>query len=86
MAGRPEQALSCYEQFLTVLPEFGWAWMYLAACHVELGRLDPARDAVAEVRRHSPSMTQDYVGRLLQARDRAVVDRLLGALDKAGLK
>jgi hypothetical protein len=31
-------------------------------------------------------MTQAYVRKLLHARDRAVVDRLLDALRKAGLK
>ncbi len=86
LAGRLEQALGCYEQFLTVLPEFAWAWMHVAACHVELGQLDPARDAIAKVRQHGPNMTQAYVRKLLHALDPAVVDRLLGALDKAGLK
>ncbi len=85
LAGRLEQALGCYEQFLTVLPEFAWAWMHVAACHVELGHLDRARDAIAKVRQHGPNMTQAYVRKLLHARDPAYVDRLLNALDTAGL-
>jgi TolB-like protein/Flp pilus assembly protein TadD len=85
LAGRPEQALGCYEQFLTVLPEFAWAWMHVAACHVELGQLDSAREAIAKARRHGPNLTQAYVRKLLHAFDPAYVDRLLGALNTAGL-
>jgi TolB-like protein/Tfp pilus assembly protein PilF len=84
-AGRPEEAVPYYEQFLTVLPDFSYALIYLAACQVELGEPDTAREAVAKIRASSPDMTASYVGKLLRARDPALVERLLGALETVGL-
>jgi TolB-like protein len=84
-AGRPEEAVPFYEQFLTVLPDFSYALLYLAACQVELGQLDAARETVTKIRASSPDMTVRYVGKLLRARDPALVERLLGALEAAGL-
>ena len=84
-AGRPEEAVPYYEQFLTVLPDFSYALLYLAACQVELGEPDAARETVAKIRASSPDMTVSYVGKLLRARDPAPVERLLGALEAAGL-
>ncbi len=86
VAGRPEEALPYYEKFLTVLPNFSYARLYLAACQVELGQLDAARETVAKIRASSPDMTASYVRKLLRARDPALVERLLGALETAGLR
>ena len=61
------------------------ARLYLAACQVELGQLDAARETVAKIRASSPDMTASYVRKLLRARDPALVERLLGALETAGL-
>ncbi len=85
VTGRPEEAVSYYEQFLTVLPDFSYALLYLAACQVELGQLDAARETVAKIRASSPDMTASYVRKLLRARDPALVERLLAALGTAGL-
>ncbi len=85
VAGRPEEAVPYYEQFLTVLPDFSYALLYLAACQVELGQLDAACETVAKIRTSSPDMTASYVRKLLRARDPALVERLLGALETAGL-
>jgi adenylate cyclase len=85
VAGRPEEAVPYYEQFLTVLPDFSYAWLYLAACQVELDRLDAGRETVVKIRTSSPDMTASYVRKLLRARDPALVERLLGALETAGL-
>jgi TolB-like protein/Tfp pilus assembly protein PilF len=85
VTGRPEEAVAFYEQFLTVLPDFSYALLYLAACQVELGQLEAARETVAKIRASSPDMTASYVGKLLSARDPALVERLLGALETAGL-
>jgi len=83
--GRPEEAVPFYEEFLTVLPDFSYARLYLAACQVELGRTEAARRAVDQVRRDSPSLSLGYVEKLLRGRDPAVVDRLVAALAAAGL-
>jgi hypothetical protein len=83
--GQPREARECYDQFLTVLPEYNWAIAGKAACHVECDELEQAREAVATIRRQSPYMTCDYLQSLLQAKDAEVVERLSTALKTAGL-
>ncbi|MDX1575974.1 MAG: BTAD domain-containing putative transcriptional regulator [Kiloniellales bacterium] len=83
--GRPAEAAPFFEQFLNVLPDFGYARLYLAACRVELGQMDSARETVAKIAAASSGMTAGYVRKLLRARDPALVDRLLAALETAGL-
>lgn len=83
--GRPDEAVPFYEEFLTALPDFSYARLYLAASQVELGQTEAARRAVEQIRVDSPSLTLGYVKKLLRARDPAVVGRLLAALDAAGL-
>jgi TolB-like protein/Tfp pilus assembly protein PilF len=83
-AGRAEEAVGCYEEFLRVLPHFGWALLHLAACHVEQGHFEAAREVLVRLRAESPNMTPAYLRRLLRARDPAFVERLLGLLQTAG--
>ena len=83
--GRPAEAMPYFEQFLTVLPDFSYARLYVAACQVELGQADAARETVAKIAACSPDMTADYVRTLLRVRDPALVERLLTALAAAGL-
>jgi TolB-like protein len=83
--GRPKEAVPFYEEFLTVLPDFSYARLYLAACQVELGRTEAARRTVEQIRVDGPNLTLGYVKTLLRARDPAVVERLLTALETAGL-
>ena len=84
-AGEPRAAIACYDQFLAVLPEYNWALAGKAAAHMECQEPAAAREAVARLREQSHRMTCDYLKRLLQARQPAVVDRLLTALEAAGL-
>jgi TolB-like protein/DNA-binding SARP family transcriptional activator len=83
--GRPEDAVPYFGQFLTVLPDFSYARLHLAACQVELGRTEAARLAVEQIGADSPSVNLGYVEKLLRARDPEVVERLLRALESAGL-
>jgi TolB-like protein len=83
--GRPDEAVPYYEQFLTVLPDFSYARLYVAACQVELGQAAAARETVAKIAVSSPGMTAGYVRKLLRARDPALVERLLEALGTVGL-
>lgn len=83
--GRSKEAMAYFERFLTVLPDFSYVLLYLAACQVEMGRVDAARGNVAKIRASSPDMTAGYVRKLLRARDPALVERLLAALETAGL-
>lgn len=83
--GQPRDALENYDQFLTILPEYNWAVVGKAACHVECGEFDEARESVAIIRRQSPFMTCDYLQSLLQTWDQAIVGRMLAALEQAGL-
>jgi TolB-like protein/predicted Zn-dependent protease len=83
--GRPAEAVPFFEQFLTVLPDFSYARLYVAACQVELGQAEAARETVAKIAESSPDMTASYVRKLLRARDSALVARLLDALGTVGL-
>ena len=84
-AGNPRAALPHYDAFLTVLPEYNWALVGKAAAHSECQEPAAAQAAVARLQEQGPRITCDYLKRLLQARQPAVVDRLLTALEAAGL-
>jgi hypothetical protein len=47
--------------------------------------LDAGQETVVKIRTSSSNMTASYVSKLLRARDPALVERLLGALETAGL-
>jgi hypothetical protein len=85
VAARPDDAVTSYQQFFLVLPDFSYARLYLAACQCELGDPAAAPRSVEQIRATSPDMTQRYVKGLLRGRDSAIVDRLLTSLRKVGL-
>jgi adenylate cyclase len=86
MAGRDEEALKHLERALSLEPNFLPARMTLAACYVQLGRLDEARAEGAEVLRQSPNTTLELYRQNMPYKDPAALERDLVALRKAGLK
>jgi TolB-like protein len=85
VAGRVDEALPYYEHVLNVLPEMNWSRLHLAACHVELGQLEAAREGAARIRASSPNMTITYVKELLSGHDPDAAGRILAAARQAGL-
>jgi TolB-like protein/class 3 adenylate cyclase/Flp pilus assembly protein TadD len=86
VAGRYEEALVPLQKSLTLAPNFAPAHLTLAACYAELGRLEEARVEVAESLRLMPHWSQEDARRNLPYKDPAVLERLLTAWRKAGLK
>jgi TolB-like protein/tetratricopeptide (TPR) repeat protein len=85
-AERYAEGAACEEQALRERPNFSAALRFLAACQVNLGQLDKARNAIAEVLRLVPesSIKRDVYGQVAYARasDR---ERYAAALRNAGL-
>ncbi len=84
-AGHYGEAIACYDQFLTVLPEYNWALACKAACHVLLKDIEPARQALEQITGQSEFMSRHFIRRLLKARNPAFTESLTGALMTAGL-
>jgi len=84
--GRCGEAITAIKKFLAVTPNFGPAHFNLAICYAELGRLEEARAEVAEVLRLQPYMSVEWLRQNGAYGDRALLERHLAALRKAGLK
>ncbi|MBI3757459.1 MAG: adenylate/guanylate cyclase domain-containing protein [Deltaproteobacteria bacterium] len=85
-AGRCEEALVPLQKALTLNPNFGFAHSNLAACYAELDRLEEARAEAAEILRLNPNFSLEVARQNLPLKDPAVLERVLAALRKAGLK
>ncbi len=57
----------------------------LAACYVELGRLDDAKAEIAKLLEARPDITVSKIGLWLPYKDRSLRDRVNAALIEAGL-
>jgi adenylate cyclase len=85
-AERYAEGVTAEEQALRVRPNVSPALRVLAACHVGLGQMDQAKEAVAEVLRLVPesSIKRDVYGQVAYARE-SDRERYAAALRKAGL-
>jgi adenylate cyclase len=86
LAGRYEKALAPLQRVLALNPNFSPAHINLAICYAELGRLEEAKAEAAEILRISPTFSVEVVSRMWPYKDPAVVERMVAALRKAGLK
>ena len=93
LMGRYAEAAPAFKRSLTRYPNFAVAHWELAVAYVELGRLDEARAEVAEFMRLSPKVTLEGVKRAQEhgvggypLKDRALAERYLADIGKAGLK
>jgi tetratricopeptide (TPR) repeat protein len=84
--GRYEEAIAAYKRALTRNPNILPAHLGLAICYAELGRLEEARAEAAEVLRLNPKYSLEVLRQLSPYKDQAVLERMLAALRKAGLK
>jgi adenylate cyclase len=84
--GRHEEAITAIKRSLAFSPNFLGGHLELAVTYSESGREEEARAEVAEVMRLSPNFSLEAVRRNSPYKDPAVLERLLAALHKAGLK
>jgi adenylate cyclase len=86
LAGRDEEAIIVWRRALTRNPSFPPAHVFLAATYSDLGRDEEAQAEAATILRLIPSFSLEMWGQRLPYKDPAVLERVLAALRKAGLK
>jgi adenylate cyclase len=86
LTGRYEEALATMKRILARNPEFLPAHEYLAVIYSELGREEEARAAGAECLRLHPNLPLKVIAQRLPYKDQAVLERVLNAARKAGLR
>ena len=84
--GRFEEAVSAYKKALQRSPDNLLAHVLLATTYSRMGREKEARVEVAEVLRINPKFSLDYFAKTLPYKDQKVINNLIDALRKAGLK
>jgi adenylate cyclase len=86
LAGKLEEAIAPLRRYLTRYPNFLGAHLDLAAVYSELGKEAEARAEAAEVLRLNPQFSLEVHRQRAPIRDPAMLERVLAALRKAGLK
>lgn len=87
ITGRFEEAVPAYKKALQLSPGSIFAHVGLAATYSMMGREQEARAEAAEVLRINPKFSLDYWARAMSFyKDQSVIDNVVGALRKAGLK
>ena len=84
--GRYEEAIAAYKRALTRNPDLLPAHLGLAVIYSELGREEEARAEAAEVLRLNPKYSLEVLRQMSPYKDPAVLERMIAALRKAGLK
>ena len=84
--GRYEEAMAAYKKALTRNPDILPVHISLAVIYSELGREEEARAEAAEVLRLNPKYSLEGLRQISPYKDPAVLERMLAALRKAGLK
>jgi tetratricopeptide (TPR) repeat protein len=86
VAWRYEEALAAYQKALTRNPNLLPAHLGLAVSYSELGREEEARAEAAEVLRINPQYSLEVLRQRSPFKDPAVLERMIAALRKAGLR
>jgi adenylate cyclase len=86
LMGRYEEAIAAYKRALTHIPDLLPAHQFLATIYSELGREEEARAEAAEVLRLNPKYSLEGMRQRDPYKDPVVLERMLAALRKAGLK
>src|SRR5713226_3157102 len=86
LTGRYEEAIATFRRVLARNPDFLPAHAYLAVIHSESGREEDAQSEGAEFLRLSPQLSLDALRQRLPYKDPAVLERVLTAARKVGLK
>lgn len=86
VVGRYEEVIAALKQVLTRNPNGLFAHAVLAATYSELGREEEARAEAAASLRLSPNFSLEVWRQMTPFKDPAVVERIIAALRKAGMK
>lgn len=81
-----EEAIVTFKRVLNRNPDYWVSYIYLAASYANLGRQKEAQAVVAEVQRINPMLSLESVRQLEPFKEKAVLDRFIDALCRAGLK
>ncbi|MDB4444358.1 tetratricopeptide repeat protein [bacterium] len=82
---RYEEAITVLKKALYYQPDFFRAHLIIAGCYAALGREEEAHAEAAEVLRLNPKFSVKKFAKRLSIRDKAVKERVIDALRKAGL-
>ena len=85
LMGRYEDAISVIKEQLARRPNDLIAHNWLAACYIEVGRVDDARAEAAEVMRINPGFSLERAKQMSVIKG-PILDRIQGDMAKAGLK
>ena len=85
-AGQYDEGVTAFKRTLNRNPNFWPAHAYLSVSYIELGRKEEARAEAAEVLRMNPSYSLETLTQRLPYKDEAVLEGVLAAFGKAGLK
>jgi tetratricopeptide (TPR) repeat protein len=83
---RFEEAVSAYKKTLQSAPDDFYIHLMLAATYSMMGREEEARAEAAAVLRIKPKFSLDFYAKTSPLKDRSLIDNIVGALRKAGLK
>ena len=82
---RYEEAITVLKKALHYQPDYFRAHLALAVCYAALGREEEAHAEAAEVLRLNPKFSVKNAAKRSPIRDKAVKERYIDALRKAGL-
>jgi adenylate cyclase len=85
LLGRYDEAIATYKKLFQVAPDFLMGHANLAASYVFAGRQEEARAEASEVMRIDPQFSLERYAKMLTYKQ-ALVDKLVEALRKAGVK
>jgi adenylate cyclase len=83
---RYEEAVATFKRVINRNPDYWVSYVYLAASYADLGRQKEAQAVVAEVQRINPMLSLESCRQLEPFKEKAVLDRFIDALCRAGLK
>jgi adenylate cyclase len=84
--GRYEEAVLAYKKAIERTPKYLWSHLMLAATYSMMGREKEAQAEIAEVLSINPKFSLDFYEKTAILKDRSIVDKIVSALRKAGLK
>ena len=85
-SGRYEEAIAVAKKAVEQEPNDTLAYMVLSSSYQLGGREDEARAAAGEILRINPAFSLEMLAKTTPHKDRAVAERFIEALRKAGLK
>src|SRR5262249_18779990 len=86
VARQYEEALALGKKFQARQPDYRSLPLHFAVCYAELNRLEQARAEVDKVLQLNPNFSLEGYKLFWPMKDRAVMERTLAALRKAGLR